>query len=57
MATILGGTILLLAVFVFFCAFRYMDRKEDLPERILFVALGVLTLVVGVGCIYMIIVS
>lgn len=47
-AIVMLCTLLVLAAFSVFCAFRYMDRKEDKPERIFFIVLGVITLFIAV---------
>ena len=47
-ATLLSGSVLILSAFAFFSAFRYMDRKDELPERIFFISLGVFAFIVAV---------
>ena len=41
-------TLLILAAFAFFSAFRYMNEKDDMPERILFIVLGTITVLFAV---------
>lgn len=41
-AIFMSSTLLLLSAFTMFSAFRFMDRKEDLPERIFFIAISIL---------------
>ena len=45
-------TLLILAAFAFFSAFRYMNEKKDKPERILFVVLGTITTLLSVVVCY-----
>lgn len=51
-AVTISLTLLILAAFAFFSAFRYMNEKADKPERILFVVLGTITILLSVVVCY-----
>ena len=46
-AFIMCITLWILAAFAVFSAFRYMNAKDDKPERIFFISLGVITFLIS----------